>query len=153
PTEQFVASLVYQDDVLFLTAGFPTYHLMGIRPDGAGNVTQTHVLWHDSKCGQRGASYVPSPIAHGHYFFVVSDVGYATCLETRTGNKRWTARLGTHHSASPVSVGEYLYFTADDGITYVLKAGPTFEVVSKNELGEECYASPAVSRGQLFIRT
>lgn len=152
PTEQYVASLVYQDDTLFLTAGFPTYHLMGIRPDGVGNVTKTHVRWHDDKCGQRGGSYVPSPIAHDHCFFVVSDLGYATCLDTLTGKKHWMQRLGTHHSASPVRVGDRLYFPADDGTTYVLRAGPKFELVSKNDLGEECYASPAVSRRQVFLR-
>ncbi len=55
PTEQFVSSMVFTDNVLFLTAGYPTYHLMGIRPDGAGNVTKTHVLWHD----RQAADYVP----------------------------------------------------------------------------------------------
>jgi hypothetical protein len=65
----------------------------------------------------------------------------------------WTHRLGGHHSASPVSAGDYLYFPADDGTTYVLKAGPTFDVVAENDLSEDCSASPAVSRGQIFIRT
>jgi outer membrane protein assembly factor BamB len=142
PTEQFVASMVYTDGVLFLTAGFPTYHVMGLRPDG-------HVLWHDT----RGAGYVPSPIAHGKYFFLVNDNGIASCLEARTGKRKWQERLGKHHSASPVSAGEYLYFPDDAGTTYVLRAGPKFEVVSRNRLDEECYASPAVAHGQLFIRT
>jgi outer membrane protein assembly factor BamB len=149
PTEQFVASLVFADGTFFMTAGFPTYHIMGIRPDGSGNVTQTHVLWHHTK----GAGYVPSPIAHGKYFFVVKDDGLASCLEAKTGARPWLERLGTHHSASPVSAGGYLYFPDDEGTTFVLKAGPKFEVVSKNPLGEECYASPAIAHGQLFIRT
>ena len=149
PTEQFVSSLIYGDGVLFLTAGFPTYHLMGIRPDGVGNVSNTHVLWHDT----HAADYVPSPIAHGHYFFWVNDNGIAGCVEAKTGQRQWTRRLGRHHSASPVSVGEYLYFPDDDGNVFVLKAGPRFDVVSKNALGDECYASPAVTHGELFMRT
>jgi outer membrane protein assembly factor BamB len=149
PTEQYVASLVFLQDVLFLTAGFPEFHLMGIRPDGEGNVTQTHVLWHD----RRGASYVPSPIAWDRYFFVVSDGGVASCLEAKTGKRLWMERLGRHHSASLVAADGYLYFPDDDGITFVLKAGPKFEVVSRNALEEECYASPAIAHGQLFIRT
>jgi outer membrane protein assembly factor BamB len=142
PTEQFVASLVYQDGVIFLTAGFPTYHIMGIRPDG-------HVLWHDT----RGAGYVPSPIAHGHYFFLVNDNGIASCLAIQTGKRLWMERLGHHHSASPVTAGDYLYFPDDNGTTYVLRAGPKFEVVSRNALADECYASPAISHGQIFVRT
>jgi outer membrane protein assembly factor BamB len=150
PTEQYVASLVYANDLLFLTCGFPERHLMVIRPDGNGDVTNTHVVWR-----QKGvpAGYVPSPIAHGDYLFVVSDEAQAGCFEARTGKQMWLHRLGTHHSASPVSAGDYLYFPADDGSTYVLRAGPKFEIVAQNDLGEECSASPAISHGQLFLRT
>ncbi|MBV9126421.1 MAG: PQQ-binding-like beta-propeller repeat protein, partial [Planctomycetes bacterium] len=149
PTEQFVASLVFTDGVLFVTGGFPELHLLGIRPDGNGNITQTHVLWHET----RGASYVPSPIAHGQEFYVVSDSGTASCLDARTGKRLWVSRLGRHHSASPVSAGDYLYFLDDTGEMFVLKAGSRFEVVSRNKLGEECRASPAISQGQIFLRT
>jgi outer membrane protein assembly factor BamB len=149
PTEQFVSSLVYMNDVVFLTYGFPDLGIMGIRPDGEGDVTKTHVLYNDS----RGGGYVPSPIAHGKYFFLVNDKGFASCREGKSGELMWLERLGNHHSASPVAAGGYLYFTDDNGITYVLKPGPKFELVCKNELGEECYASPAISRGQIFIRT
>ena len=153
PTEQFVASPVYAEGVVFLTAGFPDFHNLGIRPDGRGNVTATHVLWHEKKVPARKASYVPSPIACGPYVFVVSDLGYARCFEAKTGKALWMHKLGDHHSASPVAADGLLYFPADDGTTYVLRAGPTFELVARNELGEACYASPAVSRGQLFLRT
>jgi outer membrane protein assembly factor BamB len=149
PTEQFVASLVYLDGLLFLTGGFPDYHVMGIRPDGKGNVTDTHVVWHETD----GAAYVPSPAAHDRYFFLVSDIGVASCWEAKTGKRLWTARLGRHHSASPVVAGGHVYFLDDDGKMFVLRAGDQFEVVSRNLLNEECYASPAISRGQMFIRT
>ncbi len=152
PTEQYVASPVYAQGVIFLTAGFPDFHNMGILPDGSGNVTTTHVLWHEKKVPARKASYVPSPIAHGAYFFVVSDLGWMRCFEARTGKEQWMEKLGEHHSASPVSANGLLYVTADDGTTFVLRAGSRYELVSRNELGEECYSSPALSRGQLFLR-
>jgi outer membrane protein assembly factor BamB len=152
PTEQYVASLVYTDGVLFLTAGYPDYHNMGIRPDGMGNVTRTHVLWHE-KTTARKAAYVPSPVAHGQYFFLVSDLGTASCFDARTGKRLWMEQLGRHHSASPVVAEDRLYFVDDDGTTHVVKAGPTFELLSRNALAEDCRASPAVSRGQIFLRT
>lgn len=148
PTEQFVANLVYTDGVFMMTGGFPTLHILGIRPDGQGNVTDTHVLWHLRK----RASYVPSPIAAGKHFFLVDDKGTASCLAARTGKRLWQKRLGRHHSASPVSANGKLYFLDDDGVTFVLKAAPTFELVAKNPLGEPCRASPAISRGQILIR-
>jgi outer membrane protein assembly factor BamB len=149
PTEQFVASLVYSDEVLFLTYGFPKLGVMGIKPDGEGNVTQSKVLYNEPK----GGGYVPSPIAHGGYFFVVTDGGVASCREAKTGKLEWIERLGGHTHSSPISAGDYLYFPDDKGVTYVIKGGPKFEVVAKNDLKEDCFSSPAVSHGQIFLRT
>jgi outer membrane protein assembly factor BamB len=110
------------------------------------------VLWHHAKLPAREAAYVPSPMAFGPHFYVVSDLGLLTCLEARTGRRLWMEKLGRHHSASPVLADGRFYILDDDGVTYVLKAGPTFEVLARNALNEECYASPAVSRGQILIR-
>jgi outer membrane protein assembly factor BamB len=154
PTEQFVASPVYGSGLFFLTAGFPTFHNLAVRPDGSGNIGKTHVAWHEQN-KKRGemASYVPSPIAAGPWFFVVSDLGKVHCFEAKTGQRLWSQKLGDHHSASPVSANGLLYFIADDGVTHVFKASDKFEPVATNDLGEECYSSPAIARGQLFIRT
>ena len=151
PTEQFVANLVYTDGLFMITGGWPTRHILGIRPDGTGNVTDTHVAWHLKE--RKIVSYVPSPIARGRYFYLVSDGGVATCLEAKTGRKMWSERLGRHHSASPVLAEGRLYFLDDAGVTHVLKAEPAFEVIARNDLGEPCRASPAVSRGQIVIRS
>ena len=151
PTEQYVASLVYNGELLFMTAGFPEHHIMGIRPDGHGNVTDTHVVWHT----QKGCSYVPSPIASadGKYFLVVSDEGIASQFEAATGHRHWMERIGPHYSASLVSADGLVHFLSDAGITTVVRPGPKLDVVAVNELGEECYASPAISQGQIFIRS
>ena len=148
PTDQFVASMVYADGVFLMTGGFPTLHILGIRPGGRGNVTYTHVLWHVRK----HASYVPSPIAAGACFFVVSDRGRASCLAAKTGKYLWQKQLGRHHSASPVSAGGNLYFPDDGGTTFVIRAGPKFELIAKNTLPDGYRASPAVSGGQIFLR-
>ena len=152
PTEQFVASPVFAEGLFFITGGYPQHHFLAIRPDGSGNVTQTHIAWHDDS-DFKAVSYVPSPIAHGKYFFVVSDVGVASCLEAKTGKCLWREQLGRHHWPSPVSAENHLYFLDDDGNTFVLDAGPKFEVLAKNPIAEECYASPAISHGQIFLRT
>jgi outer membrane protein assembly factor BamB len=158
PTEQYVASLVYLDDVLFLTTGFPEYHLMGISPEGSGNITKSKFIrWHiphkDNRVSNNsGASYVPSPIAANGHFYVVSDTGYLNCLTTQTGERIWKEKLAQHISASPVLADGYVYFLDDDGTTYVLRADARPEVLHKNRLEEECYASPAIAHGQLFIR-
>jgi outer membrane protein assembly factor BamB len=148
PTEQFVASVVYNGELLFLTAGFPELHMMAIRPDGSGNVTDTHIAWRTKK----GASYVPSPIAVGDYFLVVSDGGVASCFEADSGKRTWMERIGTHYSSSPVTSGGLVYFTSDEGHTTVLRPGDKLDVVAESDLGEYSYASPAISHGQLIFR-
>jgi outer membrane protein assembly factor BamB len=149
PTEQFVATLVHTDDLLFVTGGYPDYHILAIDPGGTGDVLETHIRWRDHK----GASYVPSPIAANHHLFIVSDNGIGSCFEAKTGKLKWKERLGRRHSASAVAAGGNVYFLDDDGETFVIKAGPEHELVSQNSLREAAFASPAISRGQIFIRT
>ncbi len=148
PTEQYVASMVFDGEKFYMAAGFPTHHVMGIRPDGGGDVTATHVDWHSTlaKC------YVPSPVLVGQYLMVADDRGTANCFDTKTGDRIWQDRLGMHFSASLLAANGMAYFTADDGITKIVKPGPKLDVVHENTIGEYTFASPAVSDGLLFIR-
>jgi outer membrane protein assembly factor BamB len=148
PTEQFVASMVYNGDLLFMTAGFPDHHILAIRPDGHGNVTDTHIQWRTTE----NTSYVPSPIVVGDYFLIVADNGIGSCYEAKTGKRLWKERIGRRFSASLVTAGGLVYFTSDDGGTTVVRPGPKFEAVATNDLGEACFASPAISQGQYFQR-
>ncbi|MBM3869994.1 MAG: serine/threonine protein kinase [Verrucomicrobia bacterium] len=160
PTEQYVASLVYNEkaDLLFMTAGFPQHHLLGLRHTGNGHlgdiyhlpeITHPQVAWHHTKASM--VSYVPSPISEGDYFLVVGDQGHANCLIAKTGESLWSEKIGRSH-ASLVSANGLVYFLNDDGVAYIVKPGRTFELVAKNELGEPTYASPAISDGRLYLR-
>jgi outer membrane protein assembly factor BamB len=149
PTEQFVSSMVYHDGVLLLTAGFPVHWVMAIDPSGSGNVTKSHVLW--SKKNEGG--YVPSPVAHAGKLFLVTDAGKASCWDVKTGEMHWQEQLSrSKHHASAVAADGRVYFTADDGITYVVKASTEYALLSKNPLKEKVFASPAFSDGDIFIR-
>jgi len=148
PTEQFVASIVYNGELLFMTCGYPKHFMQAIHPDGHGNVTDTHVLWQKDK----DCSYVPSPIAFGPYFLIVSDSGIASCFEAKTGKRLWREKLGRHYSASLVSADGLVYFLSDLGVMTVVKPGEELDIIARNELDENTYASPAISNGQIFIR-
>ncbi len=149
PTEQFVASMVYNGEYVFVTAGYPERHILAIRPDGSGNVTDTHVAWRTN----RGAAYVPSPIFAGPYLLVVADSGIASCFNAKTGKRHWMERLPGGHSPSTVSADGLVYFTSDRGVTTIVRPGKMFNVIARNELGEQISASPAISQGQIFLRT
>lgn len=150
PTEQFVASLVYNGTYFFLTAGFPEHHILALRPDGKGNLDQEKfVVWRTTK----NCSYVPSPVICGDYFLVVADNGIASCYEATSGKQQWVARLDAkNHSSSLVTVNGLVLFIADDGVTRVVRPGETYELIAENPLGEDCRASPAISNGRLYLR-
>ena len=149
PTEQFVASPVYSTraDLLFITGGYPDHHILAIKPDGRGNVTKTHIVWRTNK----GAAYVPSPIIEGDYFLIVSDSGVAHCFDAATGRLFWQERVGEQH-ASLVSADGLVYFLNDDGVTRVVKPGRQYQLIAQSDLGEKCFASPAISDGHIIIR-
>lgn len=148
PTEQFAASMIFTDGLFFITGGFPTYHSLGISPDGKE-------LWHQKGSGL--AAYVPSPIAYQKWFFIVTDAdprqAKAVCFEAKTGQPVWTADLGKHHRPSAVLADGNIYWLSDEGTCFVVKASEKFELVAKNELGEACNASPIFCNGQIFIRS
>ena len=149
PTEQFVASLVHHEGtgLLYLTGGFPEHHILAIRPDGSGNVTDTHVVWRTNQ----GVAYVPSPVVAGDYFFSVSDSGVAHCFDAASGEILWTERVREHH-ASLAAAGGKVFLINDFGTMRVLEASPTYQLVAQSELGEKVFSSPAFSEGQIFVR-
>jgi outer membrane protein assembly factor BamB len=127
---------------------------LAIRPGGSGDVTETHVEW----SSPRGSPFVPSPLLHGDYLYLVNDMtAVATCLEAATGKLMWQGRLGIAKpegfSASPVAVGDKVFFINDDGETFVVRAGPQFDLVRVNALGARVLASPALVDGRWYFRT
>ncbi len=150
PTEQFVASLVHSEKTgwLYMTGGFPDHHLLAIKPDGTGNVSETHIPWRTNK----GVAYVPSPIIEGDHLLIVSDSGIGHCFDAKTGDILWEERMREHH-ASLVSAEGLVYFLNDFGFSRAVKPGAKYECVTESEIGEKVFASPALSKGQMFIRS
>jgi outer membrane protein assembly factor BamB len=83
---------------------------------------------------------------------LVSDTGIAMCLNAATGETLWQKRLRGRFSSSPLLVGDKLLLTSEEGTTYVLKSGPTFDLVGENTVSETIYATPAVMQGRLYFR-
>jgi len=152
PTDQFVASPVFSEKtgLFYITGGFPEHHVMAIRPNGRGNVTDSHVVWHHRAAA--GVAYVPSPIIAGDFFLLTDDRGFAHAFDAQTGAIVWNERFARTH-ASIVSAAGLLYFLDDNGVCRVVKPADKFAVVATNTLGEPTYASPALSNGQIFLRT
>lgn len=150
PTEQFVASIVYNPkaDLLMVSGGYPDLHILGLRHDGRDTLGDESIRWRTTK----GVSYVPSPISEGDYFLIVSDAGIGTCFEAATGKIQWQERLEGGHHASLVSAEGRVYFLGDNGLATVVKPGPFFEVLARNKLDDHFFASPAISNKRIYLR-
>jgi len=156
-----VPSPVATRDLVFLSSGhnlFPRRPIVAVRPEASGDITPAKgqtgsqgVAWRHSK----GGAYVTSPIAVGDYLYVPQDKGTLSCYEARTGKVVYEGqKLGVRNTitASPTAADGRMYIQTEDGECYVVKLGPTFEILAVNKLDEIFCASPAVSGGRLFLR-
>jgi outer membrane protein assembly factor BamB len=134
---------------VFIATGYNTPTVMAIRPDGAGDVTETHVAWTMKKA----APHTPSLLVVENELYLVSDKGIATCLDARTGAEHWQERIGGGFSASPLFAEGKIYLQSEEGLALVLKPAKTFTKLADAGFKERTLASYAVSDSALFIRT
>lgn len=127
---------------------------LAIRPGGSGDVTDTHIVWKAAK----GSPFVPSTLLHDGILYMVNDMAsVATAYDAKSGEVLWQGRLGEaareSFSASPVLVDGKVYFTNDQGETFVLAAGREFKLLHVNRLNAWTIASPALVDGKWYYRT
>jgi outer membrane protein assembly factor BamB/ankyrin repeat protein len=145
-------------DLVFVTSGYrPIQPIFAIRIDAAGDITlgageetAEAIAW--SK--ERGGPYLPTPLVYGNYFYTCSNNGILTCYRAKTGERVYRERFArggaASFTASPVAADGRIYLTAESGAVYAVQAGPKYELLSVNELGEYCLATPAIA-GRLFL--
>jgi outer membrane protein assembly factor BamB len=148
PAYRVIASSVVAGDIVYVPTRVKP--LQAFRAGGRGDITNSHRVW----SFQNGPD-VPTPVTDGKYFYSINDRGIVYCLDARTGAEIYGGQRlkpGTY-SASPVLADGKIYITNEEGLTSVIKAGPQFEILAENALNDYCLSSPAISDGQMFIRT
>jgi outer membrane protein assembly factor BamB len=147
-----IPSAVAGHGLVFLSAGSAAKRAIAVRLGADGDLKDTGAIaWRYDK----GTAYVPSPIVVGDYLYLMTDAGLVTCLEAKTGRVRYEGGrppIGAKFTASLVAFGDRLLQTSEDGDTFVLKAGPSHEVLRTNSIGEPVYASLALAGGTIYIR-
>ncbi len=132
--------------------------IYAVRVDATGDITlagtettNEHIAWSHRRRG----NYMQTPIVYGKHVYLCSDSGVMSCLDAGTGRYLYRHRLGVGagFTASPVAADGKIYLTAESGEVVVVAAGPKYEVIAVNDLGETCLATPAISQGELFFRT
>lgn len=126
----------------------PSSKLQAIRPDGHGDVTQTHLGW----MAEDGIPDVTSPVSNGELIFLVDSSGLVTCYDAKAGRKQWDHDLEEECNASPSIAGHHLYLITKKGTLVVVEAAREFKELGRSALGEEVLASPAFAQNKIFVR-
>ena len=135
--------------LVIVTAGFPAKKIIAIRPGDQPD--DKRVAWQYTK----GTGYVLSNILYGDYVYLSTDNGILTCLDAATGAVKYEGGRPpkpSHFMGSAVAYGGLIAMTSEDGDTYMLKAGPTHEIVRVNSIDEPVYSSAALANGRVYIR-
>ncbi len=148
PANRIIASPMVRDGMIYAASRVRPY--VAIKPGGHGDVSESHVVWKT----QNGPD-VPTPVSDGKYLWVVNDRGIMWCFDAKTGAEVYSGQRiqAAIYSSSPVLADGKIYATNELGTTTVVKAGPVFEVLAENKMDEYTLSSPAISEGQIFLRT
>ncbi|MFY9571653.1 MAG: PQQ-binding-like beta-propeller repeat protein [Blastocatellia bacterium] len=136
----------------------PNQPIYAIRAGATGDIslkanetTNQYVAW----SMQRGGTYMPTPIIYGEYLYTCANHGVMSCYNPKTGERVYQQRIGDKggaYSASPVAADGKVYLSSEDGEIFVVKAGPKYELLATNPMGEVLMATPAISDGMIFVR-
>lgn len=146
-------------DLIFVTSGYrPIQPIYAIRPGASGDLTlkegtnkSDFIAWSTT----RGGPYMPTPVVYGDYLYTCSNQGVLTAYNAKTGERIYQERLagrGGAFTSSPIAGDGKLYLSSEDGEVFVVKAGPKYELLATNKVGEVLMATPAISDGMVIVR-
>ena len=158
-TEVKMPTPVIANGLAIMSGGYPAGRpIYAIRPAASGDISlaegqesNQHLAWRQP----RGSSYTGTPLVYGGHFYICADNGVLSAYDAKTGERLYQERLGERgagFSASPVAADGKLYLASEDGDVYVVKAGPKYELLSVNPMGEPLMATPAISDGLIILR-
>jgi outer membrane protein assembly factor BamB len=150
---------IFADNLFVVASGrAPERPIFAIRPGSRGDLTlrpdetsSAAVAWSRTARG----SYMPTPLAYNGLLYVLANNGVLDAYELKTGKEIYRQRLplvGSGYSASPVAADGKIYLSNEDGDMLVVRAGPTFEHIQTNSIGELLMATPALSDGVMYVR-
>jgi outer membrane protein assembly factor BamB len=140
---------VFDGKLLFYCTGFMNDRLVAVKPDGKGDVTDTHIAWEKSK----QVPMMPSLLAVNNRVYMISDEGIASCFDAETGEQIWRERISGRFCASPLYAEGRIYIPSSEGLTTVYAASDEFEKLAENQLEGQLMASPVPVDGTLLLRS
>ena len=141
---------VYGEGLVFTMIDRDRPEMWAIKPNGSGDITETHIEWKETKRMPPRAS----PIIIKGLLFVVDRNGYISCIEAKTGKSIWQKRMKGRFSASPILANNLIYFFNEDTVCTIIKPTRELEIVAENKLSsDKLMATPAFDENSIYIRT
>lgn len=144
-----------ENGIVFFYTGYVTpkegekyAELLAVDPKGSGDVTGSHVLWRV----RSPILQLLTPLVKDGLIYTVDSMNNLYCIDAKTGKTVYTKRLTGKYNASPVYAGGNIYFTSTNGETLLIKAGRNLEIIARNRLKGEVFATPAVTHNSIIIR-
>lgn len=134
--------------LIFLSSGH-TANLLAVKQGGVGKLPTEAVVWKTVKAGPTR----PSFLLVGDELYTISDLGFAACVNAKTGEQHWQERLGAAFCSSPTLAEGRIYVSDQEGKTHVLEASKEFRSLAQNKLDAGCMASPAIAGDAIYLRT
>jgi outer membrane protein assembly factor BamB len=150
-SDSAIAMPLYSNGLVIFSTGFggAPVHLIAVKPDGSGNITKSGKVWETDQ----DVPGINTPVVHNGILYMIQEKGMLTCLNAATGKVYYKKRMKGEFYSSPVCADGKVYFPGKQGIVYVLKEGPVFELLAQNKLDGEFWASIAISGEFLILRS
>jgi|WetSurMetagenome_2_1015567.scaffolds.fasta_scaffold02160_12 outer membrane protein assembly factor BamB len=156
--ESTIAMPVSENGIVYWYTGFYSgddgkkyTDLLAVNPKGKGDITVTNVLWKKSEELTRNQSL--TPVIKDGLIYTVNTNNQMMCIDAATGKEVWSERVNSHYDASPLYINGNIFFFNVKGEVLVLKAGRKYEVVARSQMDSGIWATPAVLRNSVILRT
>jgi len=156
--ETTIAMPFTEKGVLFWYTGFNVaadggYYtdLLAVNPEGNGDITGTNIIW--KKKDKTSSNQMLSPVIKDGLIYTVTTMNNMMCIDGATGKEVWSIHVASDYNASPICVNDNIWFFSVKGEVLVLKAGRTYEVVASNQMDSGIWATPAILRNSVIMRT
>ncbi|MEE9463173.1 MAG: PQQ-binding-like beta-propeller repeat protein [Bacteroidales bacterium] len=145
-----------EDGIIYFYTSFVTppggdqyAELLAVDPDGKGDIAASNILWRV----RFPVLQLLTPLVKDGLIYTVDSKGILLCMDTKTGETVWSEKLKEKYHSSPVYIAGHIYFNSNRGETLVIKEGRELEIVARNQLDGEIWATPAVVDGAILMRT
>jgi outer membrane protein assembly factor BamB len=156
--ESTIAMPITENGVVYWYTGFmiagdgSSYtDFIAVNPDGQGDITATNIIW--KKKDELAHNQMLTPVIRDGLIYTVNSRNTMMCIDAKTGEEVWSKHVTSDYDASPLFINGNVWFFSAKGEILVLKAGRKYEVVAQNKTDSGIFATPAVLRNSMILRT